>query len=158
MSRIYFSMIWIFLVIIWPPPLASICAKIEKISCIQPNCTSSAAQVASWESFISVPRVLWSNIPFYFFFVMFQVCDQMACQVFQVHIDKPTRQGWSSADWPGYIFQQTYFQLSITIPFNRAISRRNTFLLHYVTERIVMFFTLWITYAWFDECHYVSNQ
>ena len=133
-------------------------AKIQQISCIQPNCTSSAAQVASWQSFISAPRVLWSNIPFYFFFVMFQVCDQMACQVFQVHIDKPTRQGWSSADWPGYIFQQTYFQLSITIPFNRAISWRNPFLLHYVTERIVMFFTLGITYAWFDECHYVSNQ
>ena len=157
MSRRYFSMIWIFLVIIWPP-LASICAKIEKKSCIQPNCTSSAAQVASWESFISVPRVLWSNIPFNFYIFMFQVCDQMAWQVFQVHIDKPTRQGWSSADWPGYIFQQTYFQLSITVPFTRAISWRNTFLLHYLTEKIVIFLMLRIIYVWFDECHYVSNQ
>ena len=92
------------------------------------------------------------------FFFMFQVCDQMACQVFQVHIDKPTRQGWSSADWPGYIFQQTYFQHSITVPFNRAISWRNTFLLHYLTERIVIFFALRIIYAWFDKCHHVSNQ
>ena len=55
-------------------------------------------------------------------------------------------------------FSRPTFNIRSPSFFNRAISWRNTFLLHYLTEKIVLSLMLRIIYVWFDECHYVSNQ